>query len=95
MAKFQETGQNEIFKCDECNKKFFGSEIVLERRPGNISMPFVTVMAVAQDGTILQSSYDKLKDSDQMMYCPHCNHVHFNGFDPVDCSQLELVKEIT
>lgn len=78
MAKFQETGQNEVFKCDDCDKKFFGSEIVLEQRAINISIPFKSVTAIAQDGTIIGGSYDKLKQTDQIMYCPYCHCPHLN-----------------
>ena len=91
MAKFSDFADG-TFKCDKCKKPFKGGEIKLSPKIDNISMPMATVIAISSAGTIVRGAYDDLKDTDQIMACPHCKSAHIFGFDPV--IEVESVAEI-
>lgn len=70
---------NDTFKCDECQKSFVGKDVVLKPAHQNMSIPFCTMMFVAENGTIVGRS--SAQDGDQTMHCPHCGQLHLFGFD--------------
>lgn len=70
------------YKCDECKGIFVGREVKLVKPHSNFKVltPW-SIMAVEENGKIIQTDFKNLKEGDRLLACPKCEKIHFNGFD--------------
>jgi DNA-directed RNA polymerase subunit RPC12/RpoP len=75
------------YRCVECKKTLQAGEIKLIDAINNFGGTIIAVMDSAfiyvdKEDRIVRGSHTACKkDGDKLLACPHCNYVHFFGFE--------------